>query len=216
MAPSSPIRVIYCSWSKYKKEEWDAVRRVHELDLLKGHKLGDLFDFEFRKVSTTEPLLCNLEQMVQIKVESAYRAVHIPCIVEHAGLILEGYEDKSFPGGLTQPMWDALQAESFVACCLPLASRAIARAVVGYCDGMSVKTFVGEMQGTLAKKPRGGRDFYWDTIFCPDGFDGRTYAEIVGDGSGLIEKLRVSQSIKALKKFMQHRLENEPALFPGL
>jgi hypothetical protein len=24
-----------------------------------------------------------------------------PCIVEHAGLILEGYEEKSFPGGLT-------------------------------------------------------------------------------------------------------------------
>jgi inosine/xanthosine triphosphate pyrophosphatase family protein len=155
--------------------------------------------------------------MVRFKVGSAYRSVRAPCIVEHAGLILEGYETKSFPGGLTQPMWDALEAAGFVASCSPLSTRAIARAVIGYCDGMGIKTFVGETKGSLAATPRGSRAFYWDTIFCPDGFDNRTYAEIVGDDrSGLIRKLEVSQSIKALQKFMAYRLENEPALFRGL
>jgi inosine/xanthosine triphosphate pyrophosphatase family protein len=72
-------------------------------------------------------------------------------------------------------------------------------------------------KGSLAETPRGARTFYWDTIFCPDGFDNRTYAEIVGaDRSGLIKKLEASQSIKALKGFMAFRLTNEPALFPGL
>jgi inosine/xanthosine triphosphate pyrophosphatase family protein len=80
---------------------------------------------------------------------------------------------------------------------------------------MNIWTFVGETKGALSPKPRGKRAFYWDTVFCPEGFGDKTYAEIVDEG-GLEKKLQVSQSIKALKKFMQHRLDNAPALFPGL
>jgi XTP/dITP diphosphohydrolase len=217
MAATSKIGVVYCSWSEYKKEEWNAIKDVFELDSRPTAKLGQLFDLEFRDVPTPEPLLCDLEKMVRSKVDSAYRAVRVPCIVEHAGLILEGYESESFPGGLTQPMWDALGAQLFVASCSPLTRRAIARAVIGYCDGMSIETFVAETTGSFSDMPKGSRTFYWDTVFCPDGFGNKTYAEIVGDDrKGLIEKLTVSQSIKALKKFMQHRLNNEPVLFPGL
>jgi inosine/xanthosine triphosphate pyrophosphatase family protein len=213
---AAQIHLIYCSWSPYKKEEWDAVKGALELVSKPGKKLGELFSLEFRDVPTSEPLLCNLEDMVRFKVESAYRAVRVPCIVEHAGLILEGYESKSFPGGLTQPTWDALDASRFVASCSPLTTRAIARAVVGYCDGLNIRTFVGETMGTLAATPRGSRAFYWDTVFCPDGGGDKTYAEIVGDDKkGLLEKLKISQSIKALMAFMEYRLTNEPALFPG-
>src|SRR4051794_11379712 len=131
---ATPVKVIYCSWSPFKKEEWDAAKGVFELS---GEKLGRLFDLEFRDVPTSEPLLCDLETMVRFKVESAYRNVRVPCIVEHAGLVLDGYQAKSFPGGLTQPMWDALGADRFVASCSPLTNRATARAVVGYCDGLN-------------------------------------------------------------------------------
>jgi XTP/dITP diphosphohydrolase len=217
MTPRFPINVIYCSSSQFNKEEWELAKANVKLASQPGHKVGELFHFEFRDVETAEPLLCDLEEMVRFKVLSAYRAVRVPCIVEHAGLILGGYEDKSYPGGLTQPMWDALTPEKFVASCAPLTLKAIARAVVGYCDGMSINTFVGETKGTLSKTPKGSRPFCWDTVFCPDGHDGKTYAEIVKDDkSGLIDKLQISQSIKALKKFMQHRLDNEPSLFPGL
>jgi XTP/dITP diphosphohydrolase len=212
-----PIKVVYCSWSPFKKEEWDLAKAEFELPSHPGRKLGELFELEFRDVETSEPLLCDLEAMVRYKVLSAYREVKVPCIVEHAGLILEGYEAKSFPGGLTQPTWDALTPEKFVASCLPLTLRATARAVVGYCDGLAINTFVGETNGSLSESPRGSRTFYWDTVFCPDGHAGKTYAEIVkNDRSGLIDKLRISQSIKALRKFMQHRLVSEPLLFPGL
>lgn len=211
-----PIRLIYCSWSRFKKEEWEAVRVAFELPSKPGKKLGELFDLEFRDVPTSEPLLCDLHQMVRIKVKSAYRQVKIPCIVEHAGLILEGYEDKSFPGGLTQPMWDALEATKFVASCAPLTTRATARAIVGYCDGLGIHTFAGDTKGSLSAIPKGNRAFYWDTVFCPDDGDGKTYAEIVGgDKKGLLDKLKMSQSIKALVQFMEYRLTNEPALFSG-
>jgi len=211
------VQIVYCSLSSFKIEEWGAIKDRFELDVRLGKKLADLFNITFRDVITQEPLLCDLQKMVRFKAESAYRQVRVPCIVEHAGLILEGYEGKSYPGGLTQPMWDALGPEQFVASCAPLASRAIARAVIGYCDGTNIYTFVGEMNGTLSPEPRGGREFYWDVIFCPDGFDNQTYAEIVGpNAEDLVKKLEVSQSIKALKAFMQFRLQNEPMLFPGI
>src|SRR5262249_33421341 len=119
------LPIVYCSWSPYKMEEWEAARNVFELPSRPGTKLDSLFSLHFRKVATHEPLLCNLEYMVRHKVESAYRAVRVPCIVEHAGLILQGYEAASYPGGLTQPMWDALGPERFVQCCTPLSVRAV-------------------------------------------------------------------------------------------
>jgi XTP/dITP diphosphohydrolase len=211
-----PIKIVYCSWNDFKKEEWMLAKEHLELDSMPGKKLGELFELEFRQAPTSEPLLCDLEAMVKVKIASAYRHVQVPCIVEHAGLILEGYEDKSFPGGLTQPMWDSLDGEKFVGCCLSLSTRAIARAVVGYCDGMNVETFVGETTGLLSAVPRGDRAFYWDTVFSPDGASGKTYAEIVQtDGSGLLAKLQISQSMRALKKFLEFRLANDAKLFPA-
>jgi len=203
-------KIVYCSWSKYKIEEWDTVRHF---EFNAGATFDALIEFEFRKVATREPLLCDLSAMVHAKAISAYQAVRVPCVVEHAGLILGGYEGQNYPGGLTQPMWDALGAEQFVASCAVLSEIATARAVIGYCDGASVRTFVGDTKGALRKTPAGARAFYWDTIFCPDGFGGKSYAEIAD--VDLAEKLKVSQSIKALRQLVAHRREFDPILFPG-
>jgi XTP/dITP diphosphohydrolase len=213
---AAPIKIIYCSGSSFKKEEWQIAKDQFELGSQPGKKLGELFELEFRSVPTTEPLLCDLSAMVKFKIQSAYRFAKVPCIVEHAGLIIEGYEDKSFPGGLTQPMWDSLDATKFVECCAPLGNRAVARAVVGYCDGMNVTTFVGETKGVLSATPRGGRQFYWDTVFCPDEAGGVTYAELAEGGrAGLLKKLEISQSMRAMKLFMEYRLKNHSELFPA-
>jgi inosine/xanthosine triphosphate pyrophosphatase family protein len=85
--------------------------------------------------------------------------------------------------------------------------------VIDYCDGSDVKTFVGETHGTLRSVPAGARDFYWDTVFCPDGFDGQTYAEIAD--INLADKLKISQSIKALRQLVAYRRKVSPLLFPG-
>ncbi len=212
----SSINIVYCTKSPYKLEEWKVARDNLELSNFPNYKLREIFEIEFREITTREPLNCDLHEMVRFKAQSAYEVVRVPCIVEHAGLILEVFEDNSFPGGLTQPMWDALSAESFVSSCHSLSKRAIARSVIGYCDGMSIKTFAGETRGELSKKPKGAREFYWDTVFCPDGFGGKTYAEIAqANDGGLLRKLEVSQSIKALMSFMEYRIDNEPILFDG-
>jgi XTP/dITP diphosphohydrolase len=152
-------------------------------------------------------------------VVSAYSQLKIPCVVEHAGLIFSDYADRSYPGGLTKPMWDTLR-DRFVEETKSGGRSAIARAVVAYCDGQQIQTFIGERAGTIADRPQGNRQFYWDTIFMPEDSTGRsrgmTYAEIVeSTGLGLAYKMRaLSQSSAAMKGFLEYRLQaGEPTLW---
>jgi XTP/dITP diphosphohydrolase len=196
--------IFYATRSSFKTEELRIIS--DDVDFVDGsgvsHKIGSLIQFRISDIPTDEPLEIDLIRMVHHKVKSAYRSLLAPCIVEHAGLILDSHLSAGFPGGLTQPMWDSLSIKDFLARTGGAGEKAIARSVVGYCDGMRISTFVGETTGILASEARGSRDFYWDVIFCPDGGDGKTYSELVESGpDGLKQKLRLSQSTKALAQF---------------
>ena len=202
----TPRKVVYVTSSDFKREE---NRVFHEHAILDGTPVRDLFDFEIRPVPIVETLEVDLRVMVQVEVTKAYTQIRVPCIVEHAGLIFDDYKQASYPGGLTKPMWNTLGFD-FLEETKSKNRRATARAVVAYCDGMSVHTFVGETPGILADAPRGARQFYWDTVFIPDDPTGRvsgmTYAEIVEDASlGLEYKMTVlSQSSRAMLDFLRY------------
>ena len=207
------VRVVYVTSSKYKVEENKVfTAKCHLKD---GTLVGKYFQFEFREVPILETLEVDLAVMVQAEVTKAYSQIKIPCIVEHAGLIFEDYKDRSYPGGLTKPMWDTLK-DRFVEETQSAGRKAVARAVVAYCDGKSVQTFVGETGGTLADRPRGKREFYWDTVFIPDDPRGqsnnKTYAEIVEDPKlGLAYKIEyLSQSSRAMLKFLEYLRASPP------
>ena len=160
----------------------------------------------------------DLNVMVRAEVEAAYSVLKVPCIVEHAGLIFADYLSAGYPGGLTKPMWNTLLQE-FPRETHSAGRKAVARAVVGYCDGQRIQTFVGETSGTLASEPRGDREFYWDTVFIPDEEDGSpgisTYAEIVADPAlGLPHKVaKLSQSTRAMLRFLEYRRLHPPELW---
>lgn len=195
--------IFYATRSQFKDEELAVIAETEFVDEAGAkHNIGDLIDFQVSRVPTEEPLEIDIEEMVRHKARSAYKTILAPCIVEHAGLILEKNAASGFPGGLTQPMWDALGPDGFLARIGCGGERATARAVVGYCDGMATYTFVGETSGTLAYEPCGDRSFYWDVIFRPDDDRShRTYAEISEGEEGLSTKLSMSQSTKAIRKF---------------
>jgi XTP/dITP diphosphohydrolase len=201
------IKVVYVTSSKFKRDENRAFSRVAKLS--DGSPVASAFQFEFRPVAITEMLEVDLRLLVANEVTKAYQQIRVPCIVEHAGLIFEDYADKSYPGGLTKAMWNAL-GDRFVSETHSENRRACARAVVAYCDGMTVRTFVGDTEGTIAPAPRGRREFYWDTIFVPDTDEtlakGRTFSEIVEDAAlGLDFKMAgLSQSARAMLKFLEY------------
>ena len=188
---TAAIEVVYSTTNSHKKAEIEEVCRSADVTMPDGSRLpvGSVFKFEFRDGKPSEPLERDLEQMVKHKVVSAYKNLLVPCIAEHAGLIFEDFATENYPGGHTQPMWDALGAEGFIAEMNGKGRRVIARAVIGYCDGLNVRCFQGETSGTLAGRPRGSRDFYWDPVFIPE-TETMTYAEICADPSkGLKRKI---------------------------
>lgn len=206
------IKINYVTSSSFKIEENKMF--IKECVLTDGAKVEDLFEFEYRKVSISELLEIDLKVMVMAEVTKAYSQIKVPCIVEHAGLIFEEFISANYPGGLTKPMWNAL-GDKFITATNSAGKKAIARAVVAYCDGMAVHTFVGETEGILADKPRGGREFYWDTVFIPNDITktskNMTYAEIVENASlGLKYKIvNLSQSTKAMLKYLEY-MRNAP------
>jgi inosine/xanthosine triphosphate pyrophosphatase family protein len=198
-------RIVYVTSSSFKREE---NKVLTDCTLEDGTRVGELFWFQFRGDRITETLVVDLEDLVRAEARAAYAVTKVPCIVEHAGLVFDG--QAHYPGGLTKPMWDAL-GDQFVVETHMDRRRAVARAVVGYCDGQSVHTFKGETSGTLVHPPRGARKFYWDRVFVPDDppgkAAGKTYAEIVEDPAlGLPYKMQhLSQSARAMRKFLEFR-----------
>lgn len=216
-------RVVYVTSSDYKRAENQLF--VQHVRLSDGTPVASVFRFDLRPVRIQETLEIRITEMVRAEVKHAYSKLGVPCVVEHAGLIFDEYrgsgEEAQYPGGLTKPMWDAL-GEGFLAELAAGGRRAAARAVIAYCDGQSVHTFVGETEGQLASEPRGSREFYWDTVFVPDNPDGSpgtlTYAEIVDEPSlGLRHKVEhLSQSTKAMRLMLDWlQAAGPPALWPS-
>jgi XTP/dITP diphosphohydrolase len=217
MSAGRKINIVYVTSSDHKRQENEVFLRTQHLS--DGRVVGDVFTFQIRGVQVQEILDVDIERMVREEVKSAYRQVKVPCIVEHAGLVFPKYAPKNYPGGLTKPMWNVLDGE-FLSETHSAKREAVARAIVAYTDGMTIRTFTGERKGVLADQPRGSRKFYWDTVFIPEDPDGRakgkTYAEIVDDPSlGLDYKLTLSQSSAAMLKFLEYRVKNAPALWSG-
>lgn len=210
------LTVVYATKSSFKQhelDEWLAHARTPD-----DRPISQAVRFDVRTIDVKEVLDVDLEVIVAKEVRDAYAQLRVPCIVEHAGLVFEHRSGQNYPGGLTKPMWNAL-GDQFIEETRSAGLRAVARAVIGYCDGTSVRCFVGETSGTIAEAPRGSREFYWDTIFIPDVaesvLEGLTYAEIVDSPEyGLPYKVvELSQSFKAMRAFLDYRQANEPPLW---
>lgn len=137
------------------------------------------------------------ERLVKDKVLKAFEKLGRPLFVEHTGLYLEHLH--GFPGGLTQIFWDTLGADLFSELFGKLApvKNAIARTMIGYCDGKKIHIFNGEIAGVIVPEPRGPRDFQWDCVFQPEKYS-KTFAEM-GD-----EKNEISMRRQALDSFALH------------
>ncbi len=132
-------------------------------------------------VDLTEIQSTSLEEIVEHKVRQAYMVAKCPVLVEDVALGftalggLPGPFIKFFveePNGLEKlcRMLDGFDDRSAVAAC-----------VFGYYDGEQTKLFRAELGGVIAKHPVGNGGFGWDKIFCPDGYGGRTRAELYAD-----------------------------------
>jgi len=169
----------------------------HKADYL-SHMLG--LPLTHRAVDLTEIQSTSLEEIVEHKVRQAYAAAKHPVLVEDVALEfaalggLPGPFIKFFveaPNGLENlcRMLDGFDDRSAVAAC-----------VFGYCDGQQVKLFRAELHGAISEHPIGDGGFGWDKIFCPDGYEGKTRAELTPNED--IETYCLFKPIDAVRQFL--------------
>jgi XTP/dITP diphosphohydrolase len=79
--------------------------------------------------------------------------------------------------------------------------EAIASCVYGYYDGTRLELFRGKLGGTIAERPRGEGGFGWDMLFCPDGYEHKTRAELTQAQND--ETYQMIKPIRELREFLR-------------
>jgi len=149
------------------------VHKIQEIESILGKVGVKVISFpkKIRELQTADE-----KEMVRDKLLKAFKDIGRKLFVEHTGLYLEILNN--LPGGLTQIFWDKLEAEKFSKIFGNLDNtRLVAKTVIGYCDGRNIHYFEGEVKGIVVPIPRGNKDFQWDCIFQPEGYD-KTFAEL--------------------------------------
>jgi XTP/dITP diphosphohydrolase len=157
------------------------------------------------KVHLQEILTRDIDAVVKNKAVAAYRYLGIPCVVEHSGLFMDALPD--LPGVLGRMIWEAV-GDRICGFLREGDSRAaVARSVIGYCDGRRILLHSGRTPGRVAEAARGEYTLNWDPIFIPEGSE-QTYGEMGRD-----EKRATSPSVKAWRDFLQAQVSKNQHLF---
>lgn len=133
------------------------------------------------------------------KCKEAAREIEGPVIVEDTCLCFNGL--KGLPGPYIKWFLEKLQPEGLHKLLAGFDDKS-AEAVCTFAyhpGGVNdeVKLFQGRTKGIIVE-PRGCRDFGWDPIFQPDGYE-ETYAEMPKE-----EKNKISHRYRALKMLQEH------------
>jgi XTP/dITP diphosphohydrolase len=162
----------------------------------KAREAAEILGIELRSVALDlpEPQALDVAEVAATKATVAREALGFPdhpILVEDSGLIIEAWN--GLPGAFTKWFLGSIGNQGLLKMLSVYpdrSARAICAVAVAAADG-SVRTFVGEVEGSIASEPRGSEGFGWDPIFIPRGHV-ETYAEL---GT---EKHRVSHRGRAL------------------
>ncbi len=147
------------------------------------HKADNLSKFlgislAHRKLELDEIQSASLETVIEHKVKQAYDLVGQAVIVDDVAMGFDAL------GGLPGPFirYFVESKDGLEHLCRMLDSfsdrGAKGFAALGYYDGTNLKIFTGMITGTIAQHPSGDGGYGWDAIFCPDGYGGKTRAEL--------------------------------------
>jgi XTP/dITP diphosphohydrolase len=124
----------------------------------------------------------------------------LPVLVEDSGLMVDAWG--GFPGALTKWVMKSVGNEGLLRILAPgedRAARAVCVVAIAGADG-KVRTFRGEVLGTLAQEPRGSGGFGYDPVFVP-GWSSMTYAEM---GEGKNEDSHRARAFRAVRGWLEN------------
>lgn len=134
-----------------------------------------------------------IAKIVAQKALTAFAVLQKPVLVDDGGLYIGAWN--GFPGPFIKFLLAAGGNELILKMLENFQNRAaVAKGSLGFASENGVKTFVGEVGGSISLTEK-GKGWGWDPIFIPEGED-MTYAEM-----GTERKNRLSHRAAALKKF---------------
>jgi len=149
----------------------------------KAKYLADLIgmDIDHHAVELDEIQSMDLKMVTLHKAMHAYGAVGRPVLVEDQGMFLPALD--GFPGPFIKFLINnGKNMLNLVKILNGFDDRtAISRTVFVYYDGTEAVYFEGELRGEIATEPKGDGGFGWDPVFKPDGYGGKTRAELTKD-----------------------------------
>jgi len=168
------------------------------------HKLAELtplfeeygVPFETTDLEKFEIRSHDVEEIAREAAQHAYMTLGRPLVLDDTGFFVSALKD--FPGSYAAFVLKSIGYEGILKLMNGVEDRS-ARFVtaVGFCKGIELKTFVGEMHGTISDHASGSGGFGYDPIFIPDGFS-KTYAELTFE-----EKIGISHRSKAFRAFLE-------------
>jgi XTP/dITP diphosphohydrolase len=123
----------------------------------------------------------------------------VPVLVEDSGLMVDAWD--GFPGALTKWLMQSVGNEGLLRMLGPdddRSARAVCVVALAEADG-TVRTFRGEVPGTLASEPRGESGFGFDPVFVPEG-SSLTYAEM---GEGKNADSHRARAFRAVREWLE-------------
>jgi len=163
----------------------------------KADYLAKLLDIplDHMKIDLDEIQSSHLDEVVEHKVRQAYAIAKRPVLVEDVALSFAALN--GLPGPFVKFFVDSKDGLENMCRMLDGFDDRSARAecVFGHYDGQTVTLVRGGMDGTIAMNPKGEGGFGWDRIFCPNGYEGKTRAELIVEQSD-----DVYQTIKPIAK----------------
>jgi non-canonical purine NTP pyrophosphatase (RdgB/HAM1 family) len=159
------------------------------------------FPIDIEQLDLDEIQSLDLAEIVTHKAQQAFEKIKRPLIVDDVGLYINAWN--GFPGPFIKFLLQSGGNELLVKLLSTDNNRTvIARAAIGYHDGSGVKTFIGDVKGSLAEAPRGNGGWGWDPVFIPE-HSTMTYAEM-----GPEQKNKISHRRAALEKLKMYLKEN--------
>lgn len=139
-----------------------------------------------------------------IKAKAVYDICHLPTVADDSGLCVDAldgapgiysarYGDKENDAQRRAYLMNNLNALNDVSRTAHFTS-----AIACVLDDNTSFTVEGYCNGYIAQDEAGENGFGYDSMFCPDGFEGKTFAEISPE-----EKNAVSHRGRALEKFVE-------------
>lgn len=160
------------------------------------------FPVEHVNLNLEEIQSLNVNKIVEHKAKEAYKLLKKPVLIEDVSLTCHALG--KLPGPLIKWFLESIGPEGICKLLDNYPDRsAIASVIFALYDGNSLKLFVGEMEGSIAKHPQ-GEGFGWTPIFIPKGWD-KSYGEMTKEEQKQTSMRR--DAVNKINKYIKEHYE---------